>query len=333
MYGIKSKYVLNLSLIDLISIEELFEYNENRNLCHELLTDSNVKRKMSLRKEVDKLNNFHFFKPMRAIFSGSSQSGKTNLIGGIMKNQKRLFGEDFSSIKYFYPEYLDDCPVDWHNFIETPISYKSGFPSKNDIDDLEPNSCIIIDDMMTRVVKSELMRQFFNVISGKRSISIICVTQNYFVQGPFSRDIRNSTNFVCLFRNCADDKLNKRVAVALGITKAFSKAEEEVFQTQVYPYIFIDQTQRNQIYSWRVYTDILSKIRIAYNLNGMKGFVLPESEFLKTYRIIEEKLKSVSVVEYENKKKLLRDKVGGKSETRKEKRKRLEKVKKRLDFD
>ena len=289
---------------------------------------------MSLRKEVDKINNFHFFKPMRAIFSGSSQSGKTNLIGGIMKNQKRIFGESFSSIKYFYPEYLDECPVDWHNFIDTPISYKSGFPTKDDISGLETNACIIIDDMMSRVVKSELMRQFFNVISGKRGISIICVTQNYFVQGPFSRDIRNSTNYVCLFRNCADDKLNKRVSVALGISKAFLKAEEEVFQTQVYPYIFIDQTQRNQIYSWRVYTDILSRIRIAYNLNGMKGFVLPESEFLKAYKIIEEKLKSVSVTQHEDqKKKLQRERFGGKSETRKEKRKRLQKAKRRLNFE
>ena len=251
-----------------------------------------------------------------------------------MKNQKRIFGETFSAIKYFYPEYLDECPVDWHNYIDTPISYQSGFPTKEDISGLEANSCLIIDDMMSRVVKSELMRQFFNVISGKRGISIICVTQNYFVQGPYSRDIRNSTNYVCLFRNCADDKLNKRVAVALGVTKAFSKAEEDVFQTQVYPYIFIDQTQRNQIYSWRVYTDILNKIRIAYNLNGMKGFVLPESEFLKAYKILEEKLKSVSVTEYEDKKKnLQREKTSGKWETRKEKRKRLAKVKRRLDFN
>ena len=289
---------------------------------------------MALRKQVDKINDFYFFKPMRAIFSGSSQSGKTNLIGGIMKNQERLFGESFSSIKYFYPEYLDECPVDWHNFIATPITYQSGFPTKDEISALEHNSCIIIDDMMSRVVKSELMRQFFNVISGKRGISIICVTQNYFVQGPFSRDIRNSTNYVCLFRNCADDKLNKRVAVALGITKAFEKAEEDVFQTQVYPYIFIDQTQRNQIYSWRVYTDILNKIRIAYNLNGMKGFVLPETEFLKAYKIIEEKLKTVTVSENEDKKKgLQREKNSSRSKTRKEKRKRLEKVKRRLNFN
>ena len=288
---------------------------------------------MSLRKEVDKLENFYLFKPMRAIFSGSSQSGKTNLIGGMMRNQKRIFGESFNSIEYFYPEYLDECPVDWHNFIDTPITYKCGFPTQKDISELEPNSCVIIDDMMSRVVKSELMRQFFNVISGKKGISIICVTQNYFIQGPFSRDIRNSTNYVCLFRNCADDKLNKRVAVALGITKAFSKAEEDVFQTQVYPYIFIDQTQRNQIYSWRVYTDILNKIRISYNLNGMKGFVLPETEFLRAYKILEEKLKTVSVTENEDQKKILRREKSRKAETKKEKRKRLDKVRRKLNFE
>ena len=288
---------------------------------------------MSLRREVDKLENFYLFKPMRAIFSGSSQSGKTNLIGGMMRNQQRIFGESFNSIKYFYPEYLDECPVDWHNFIDTPITYKCGFPTQKDISELESNSCVIIDDMMSRVVKSELMRQFFNVISGKKSISIICVTQNYFIQGPFSRDIRNSTNYVCLFRNCADDKLNKRVAVALGITKAFSKAEEDVFQTQVYPYIFIDQTQRNQIYSWRVYTDILNKIRISYNLNGMKGFVLPETEFLRAYKILEEKLKTVSVTENEDQKKILRREKSRKAETKKEKRKRLDKVRRKLNFE
>ena len=287
---------------------------------------------MTLRKEIDKMENFHFFKPIRAIFSGSSQSGKTKLIGEIMMNQKRMFGEEFAEIKYFYPEYLDECPVDWHERIQIPISYKCGFPTKEDIAELKPNSCIIVDDMMSRVVKSELMRQFFNVISGKRKISIICVTQNYFIQGPFSRDIRNSTNYVCLFRNCADDKLNKRVAAALGITKAFESAEQDVFQTQVYPYIFIDQTQRNQIYSWRVYTDILNKIRIGYNLNGMKGFVLPESEFLKAYKILEEKLKSVSVVENENKKKKLRrDEDEG--QTRKKKHKQIAKAKRRLQFN
>ena len=61
---------------------------------------------MPLTREVRKVDDFKFFKPLRAIFSGSSQSGKTFLIGKILENQEKLFKSRFSLIKYFYPDYL-----------------------------------------------------------------------------------------------------------------------------------------------------------------------------------------------------------------------------------
>ena len=250
---------------------------------------------MPLRREFETNLSTTFLKPLRAIFSGSSQSGKTYLIGEILKNQERLFGETFHSVHYYYPEYLDECPVDWHEVIHTPISYNPGFPTKDEILQLAVNSLIIIDDNMAKVVKSELMRQLFNVISGKKHISIICVTQNYFTQGIFSRDIRNSTNYVILFRNCADASLNRRVAKAFGLAKAFAAAEIE-FEQKIYPYIFIDQTQRAQISNYRLYTNILNKYQIAYSITGMKGYILSETDFKLAYRIIERKEKSVVAV-------------------------------------
>ena len=237
---------------------------------------------MPLTRDIEKINNFHFYKPMRAIFSGSSQSGKTYLIGKILENQMQLFGSEFEQIKYFYPEYLDECPVQWHNSMKTPISYESGFPRKSDIMEMPEGSLIIIDDNMKKVVDSELMRQFFNVISGKRNLSIIVVTQNYFTQGKFSRDIRNSSNIVCLFRNCAE--------------KAYQAAEAETFSNSVYPYIFIDQSQRSQLSSYRVYSDILSKIRVAFSANGMKGYILNELDFKRAFSIIQEKPRSVKAI-------------------------------------
>ena len=160
---------------------------------------------------------------------------------------------------------------------QVPRTYNAGFPSKQDILELPEGSLLIIDDNMKKVVNSELMRQFFNVISGKRNISIIVVTQNYFTQGQFSRDIRNSSNVVCLFRNCADASLNIRVARAFKLEKAYQAAENDVFADQVYPYIFIDQSQRSQLSGYRVYTDILSKTKIAYSVDGMKGYILNEA--------------------------------------------------------
>jgi hypothetical protein len=252
--------------------------------------------------EVEKFDNMNFMKPMRAIFSGSSQSGKTRLIGKILKNQIQLFGEKFELVKYFYPEYLEECPVDWHNDICIPISYQPGFPDKNDILSMPSNSLLIVDDNMAKVVKSELMRQLFNVISGKKNISVICVTQNYFTQGPHSRDIRNSANYVGLFRNCADASLNKRVATAFGLGKAYQKAEEEFFPRNIYPYVFIDQTQRAQISSYRLYVNIFKNPRIAYSSSGMRGYILGEKEFNAAFQILQEKKNSATVVLNENKK-------------------------------
>ena len=251
---------------------------------------------MPLTRDIEKINNFHFYKPVRAIFSGSSQSGKTYLIGKILENQMQLFGSEFEQIIYFYPEYLDECPVQWHTSIKTPISYQPGFPRKSDILETPEGSLLIIDDNMKKVVESELMRQFFNVISGKRNLSIIVVTQNYFTQGKFSRDIRNSSNIVCLFRNCADATLNIRVARAFKLEKAYQAAENETFSNAVYPYIFIDQSQRSQLSSYRVYSDILSKIRIAFSVNGMKGYILNEIDFKRAFSIIQEKPRSVKAI-------------------------------------
>ena len=256
---------------------------------------------MPLTRELEKINYVEFFKPLRAIFSGSSQSGKTYLIGKMLEKQKELFGGEFELVKYYYPEYLEECPVEWHENITTPITYNAGFPTKQDILELPEGSLLIIDDNMKKVVNSELMRQFFNVISGKRNISIIVVTQNYFTQGQFSRDIRNSSNVVCLFRNCADATLNIRVARAFKLEKAYQAAENDVFSDQVYPYVFIDRSQRSQLSGYRVYTDILSKTKVAYSVNGMKGYILNEIDFKKIYKIIEEKPRSVQVIAHENK--------------------------------
>ena len=288
---------------------------------------------MPLTREVEKLNNVYFFKPIRAIFSGSSQSGKTHLIGKILRSQELMFGDKFTEIKYYYPEYLDECPVDWHKNVDTPISYECGFPTKEDILKMPSNSLLVVDDNMKKIVQSELMRQFFNVISGKKNISIIAVTQNYFTQGTFSRDIRNSSNYVCLFRNCADAKLNLRVARVFGLEKAYEAAEREIFQNNVYPYVFIDQTQRAQLSGYRLYINILDRIKVAFNLSGMKGYILTERDFLQVYTVISEKLKSVTVVENEDKaQKLSREKSSSKTKKR-ENRRKLNLKKKRLNFD
>ena len=251
---------------------------------------------MPITREIPFIDEFKFSLPMRAIFSGSSQSGKTYMIGEMLKNQSEIFTSEFDFVKYYYPTFLDEAPVDYHDFIETPISYTAGFPTKSDVLGFPKNTLMIIDDQSDVAVKSDLVSQIFKVISGKKNLSIILVSQNYFMQGKHSREIRNSCNYVGLFRNCCDDHLNSRVATAFGLKAAYAAAEKDLYHCQIYPFIFIDQTQRGQISSYRLFTKIIGKVKEAYSKTGMKGYILSEEDFNAAFKIINEKTGSVIAV-------------------------------------
>ena len=55
---------------------------------------------MPLTREIKLINNYTFYNPLRAIFSGSSESGKTFLIGQMLQNQEKLFGDQFEFVRY-----------------------------------------------------------------------------------------------------------------------------------------------------------------------------------------------------------------------------------------
>ena len=74
-----------------------------------------------------------------------------------------------------------------------------------------------------------------------------------------------------------------------GLFGACVAAEEAVFTTEIHPYIFIDQTQIAQLSPFRLYVEILGDFRVAYNNEGMKGIIIPESDFLKAFTILERK--------------------------------------------
>ena len=274
--------------------------------------------------KLEKKSDFYFPTPLRCILSGASGSGKSYIIGRILQEQKRLFGKEFSEIKYFYPSYLDESPVDYHEKMSTPIQYERGMPSKNLIFETQSNGLLIIDDQYDSILKDDLMAQFFKVISGKRNLSMIIVSQNYFCPGKHGRDIRNSCNYVGLFRNCGDRTLNLRISDCFGMKKSCLAAEKE-FSTTTFPFFFIDQSQRSQVSDYRFYTDIFSPARSVYNSDGMKAYVIDEVYFSKYFKKISESRNFIQAeLKYENKKKKL-------SKSRKVKR--IEKVKQQKKFE
>ena len=252
-------------------------------------------------KEASKVSYF-IEKPLRAFVCGSSQSGKTYFLRKLLENQETVFGSSFDHIIYHYPCFLSELPFDATEKISTPIKFGQGIPTKEEISRLPRNTLVVLDDLGDYIMKSELVSSLYKVISGKREISVISISQNFFLQGPFSREIRNSCNAFFLFRNSSDATINIRACRALGVKNAFLAAEKDTFTTTLYPYCYISATHQSQVSSFRLYTNILDKFRTCYNESGMKGYVIPESEFLQKFNIIKETLSSATYNENSTKK-------------------------------
>ena len=239
---------------------------------------------MPRRVAVSVLDETKFCTPFRLFCSGSSESGKTYFVEQLLK-RRDLFQENIEYVKYYYPCYLNEAPVKWHKTLDIPVSYKVGLPSKKELVDLPRNTCVVIDDLYDKAVASEAIDHLIRVISGKNKISVVIITQDYYIQGKKGRCIRNSSNYTALFRNCTDISINNRVCRQMGLAAAFQAAKKES-NGQVYPYFFIDQSQRGQVTSHQLYTDIFSRFPVVYSNDGMKGYILHPQYFDRHFKLL-----------------------------------------------
>ena len=223
------------------------------------------------------LNNLRFSFPFRMILAGSSESGKTFFAGKLLQ-RKDIFEDNVSAVFYYYPCYLNEVPVSWHKILDVPVSYHVGLPTKKELTNLPKNSCIVIDDSFDEAIKSSAIDHLFRVISGKRRICVIIMTQNNFTKGKYGREIRNSCNFSVLFRNCCDVSINENIARMSGMKKAFDSASLDVDGNK-YPYFFLDQSQQGQLTRHRLYTDIFGKYPTVWSLDGMKAYIVAAQDF------------------------------------------------------
>jgi len=224
--------------------------------------------------------------PFRMILAGSSESGKTRFAGSLLKRND-IFMENPKSVTYYYPCYLEQAPVNWHNTLSIPVNYQIGLPTKEDLTKLPKRSCVVIDDSYDSAIKSSAVDHLFRVISGKKQISVIIMTQNNFSKGKYGREIRNSCNFAVLFRNCCDASINENVARMAGLKKAYDAASLDL-EGQMYPHMVLDQSQKGQLSPFRLFTNIFDEYKIAYSVHGMKGYVIGAPDFKSVYNVIED---------------------------------------------
>ena len=209
-----------------------------------------------------------FAKLFRVFISGCSSAGKTYFAHKLLK--QKLF--HFDRVYYFHPDFHETAPVDWN----LNVLFHAGLPSLEDLLAIPENSVVILDDLYHECVNSSEIDYLYRVLSSKRKLHCIIMTQRYFAQGKFALNIRNSSNYHVLMRN-ADERTNLRASDTMNLKKEVIKANE-CNENEMYPYIFIDKTNHARVTGLKVYIDIFSKYRKIvmksnlYYLIGAKDF-------------------------------------------------------------
>ena len=210
----------------------------------------------------------------RVFMSGSSSSGKTTLCKMMIMN--KFFGE-ISRIYYFHPDFHETNPIaDWEEKIKTPILVNGGLPSFQDLINLSSNCLVILDDLIQEICESKDIDYLFRVLSSKRQINVVIMSQRYFIGQKFGLSIRNSSNYHILLRN-ADERTNSRVASLFNLKTEINMAQN-INSKSLYPYILLDRTPEARVNNCQVYIDILGKYKRVV-IGSMIFYLVSEQDF------------------------------------------------------
>ena len=216
----------------------------------------------------------------RVFISGSSGSGKTHFAEQLLKN--KFF--NFERIYYYHPDLQESFPTNWKNTFHEPVLYQAGLPTEDELLSMPPYSCVVFDDLFTKACESRLIDYLFRVLSSKRKIHCIIMTQRYFAEGSNGLNIRNSSNFHVLMNN-ADERTNLRVSDSMNLRKEVQLAIKEN-QTELYPYIFIDRTNHARVTGLQIYIDIFSRYQKAIH-KLMLVYLVSECDFKANFNLLD----------------------------------------------
>ena len=225
--------------------------------------------------------NASFAKIFRIYINGASSAGKTYFAKMLLESN--LF--DYKVIHYYHPDFHEHAPVDWHETMCKEVFYQAGIPTLSELLEIPENSCLVFDDLFSQCCESKDIDYLFRVLSSKRKLNVIIMTQRYFAEGKcrLGLSIRNSCNYHVLMNN-ADARTNLTVANAMQLKAEITRAIEEN-KTKLYPYIFLDRTNQARVNNLQVYTNIFGKYKQVI-CGSMKYYLLSESDFKANFRIL-----------------------------------------------
>ena len=246
------------------------------------------------------ISNFEFAQIFRIFISGSSSAGKTYFAKTLL--QQNLF--QFSRVYYYHPDFHEHSPVSWHEEFDKPVLYQAGIPTLKELLEIPEHSCLVFDDLFSQCCESKDIDYLFRVLSSKRKLNVIIMTQRYFAEGKCGLSIRNSSNYHVLMRN-ADARTNLNVANSMQLKPEITTAIQEN-KSKLFPYIFIDRTNQARVNGLQIFIDILSS-RYQVIIGRMKYYLISEADFSSNFTVKGKNIANANKKAYIRKRKITND--------------------------
>ena len=127
--------------------------------------------------------------------AGPSQCGKSTLLNLILADEN-LFHHKFERIYWYYGQMNDDLCENVNNYI-----LREGLPDS--FADIEPYSCIVLDDLMEEAKNHAGVTGLFTKLVHHKKLFVVMLTQNFFQKGE-TRTRRLNAQYMIIFKNPSD---------------------------------------------------------------------------------------------------------------------------------
>lgn len=124
-----------------------------------------------------------------------------------------------------------------------PVEFREGLPRLTELE-LQPDSLIVLDDLMSDVANSNEIAELFTRGMHHRRLSVVLLVQNVFYKGNKAREISLNCHFIVLFKNPRDSSQINLLARQIFPNKQIFLREAYLQATErPHGYLLIDLTQ------------------------------------------------------------------------------------------
>lgn len=203
-------------------------------------------------EDIDPQRDLLLHHPFTAIVAGASSSGKSTLVAKLVRHLPHLVTPEMRRpIRVLWCTGSYARPPDIRSN-DVVVTVATGAPPA------EPEcDVIVVDDQMTEMADSKAMSDLFTKHSHHRSISVIFILQNLFIQGKHMRNITLNAHYIFLTKSRRDLNQVKRLGQQVfGPGPFFYEAYKRAVLDRDYGYLLLDLSPSTDE-RFRVRTDVI----------------------------------------------------------------------------